>query len=819
MSVEVSEHFSLPLPTPVVRGIEKISKVHVDGDIAYLQRVEDHCKLLKMSDTLSEINSKESIQPSTMIAGDICMFENHGLYYRCVIKSVNSKMANVHCIDYGFEKQVEKKKLQFIGFHKVAKLPGLAIPVNTFPGANNMTNVFLTNMFVNADSSISAAPFKTNLISTHGDLIENLKNTCLVKISCMYSSQDCWIVPEVQFAKEKLITEALDQIQSKVVFSVSEVGALCAALHPLNKKWYRALVLSIAEKSLDVLAIDTGEQFKTQKATKLASGLQSIPNLAINCRIKSNVDVKKSVNNVVLCKLISCEQPLIEVEFFISDNCNYETPLNNKWTVNISSFKSFSEFYVTKVENCKNTIDESINNSEEKLFYHFWMEITDDICIDNPKNYDQISKIITSREWTMEIKNESEPFLVILTNNDQNCVDVILENFVDIDSDYETLEVPKVSEDSKCDKIEQSVTTESNLNQEGSIQVKSNISLENLIIPNVEKVIINKVETLHWFYVHSISLYDLYNDRIVHELDVCVKQLILSPSLLNTVVVAFSEIKEAWCRAVVDKITSANAAYCYFVDFGTYETCSEFFEPNEFLSSCPFIVRRCTLIASNLEGKEDEVWYPDVLDMFKDISSIDGLVMDMTIQEEGTPCRVVIQIDGNDISEMLLPQIVVITHIESFSDFIVQTVSPDLNTIKEEFKFGNNTLELVNDPKVGGIYVANINYETKRVKFDALGGTKYVVSDIDDTLDAVSVDCLYEVPEKIRDIPIFTLRCSLILDDHEKNYSFDNFKNLAKTPNKAFVMSIITETDGKSPNMVKLYLNNKNIQDLVLKSN
>ncbi|XP_050546738.1 uncharacterized protein LOC126908583 [Daktulosphaira vitifoliae] len=819
LSVKISEHFSSPLPIPVVRGIEKISKVHVDGDVAYLQRVEDHCKLLKMSETLSKINSKLCIT-SIMNSGDLYMFENHGLYYRCVIKSVNLKMANVHCIDYGYEKQLEKKKLQFIGSNKVAKLPGLAIPVKTFPGAINITNIFLTNLFINDDKSISAAPFKINLILPHGDIIENLKNKCLVKISCMYSYQDCWIVPDMQYTKEKLISEALDQIQTKTIFSVSEVGALCAALHPLDKKWYRALVLSVANDSLNVLAIDTGEHFKTYKTTKLASGLQSIPNLAINCRIKSNVDAKKFVNKMVFCKLISCEKPLIEVELFINDDLEDDTPLHNNLTVNISKFESFNEFYVVKVENCENTNGDSINiSSVNKLFYHCWMEETDDIYINDPKNYDQISEIMTSREWVMQIKNDKEPFLVKLTNNGQDCVDVILDNLVCVYSDYETPEGTNKHEDSSSDNIEQAVTTESGLCYVKNAQVSGNISLENLIIPKLEKVVIIKVETLHWFYIHSVSLFDLYKDRIIHELDMCIIELKVNAKLLNTVVVTFSNKKGTWCRAVVDKIISESIAYCYFIDYGMYENCSEFYKPTEFLSLCPFIVRRCALIASKLEDKENEIWYPNVLEMFKDISSINGLVMDMIVQKEGSPSLVILQIEGNDISEMLLPQIVVITHIESFSNFIVQTVSSDLNTIKEEFKLGNITLVPVDDPKIGDIYIANINLELKRIRFDALGGTKYVVIDIDDTLDAISVDCLYEVPEKIQDIPIFTLRCSLILDDNEKNYSFDNFKRISKIKNEAFVMCIITETDGKSPNLVKLYLNNKNIQDFIIKSN
>ncbi|XP_050421406.1 uncharacterized protein LOC126833881 [Adelges cooleyi] len=824
LSVIVNEHNSVPLPTPVVRGIEKISVVHVDGDVTYLQRVEDRDKLLKMSVTLSKINSKVSFK-QTMDPGDMYVFESHGLYYRSVIKSISSKMVVVHCIDYGFEKQVEKKKLQYIGHTKVAYLPALAISVKTFPKAFNMINVFLANLHINSDGTINTIPYKTNSVLPRGDLIEMLRDKCLIKLTCVYSTQDCWIVPDMYFEKLNTISEALENIQSKVVPSVAEAGALCAALHPQTKKWNRALVLDTNKESDNILFIDSGERFKEVKTTKLASELQNIPNLAINCRIKTNVDLEQYINKTVPCKLLSIDQPLIEFELLLDDkSTKVETASTAvSWTVKIIKFHSLNHFYVSKVIDCNSSQVRPNDLLVEKLTYHCCVEEIDDCKINDPKNSNVISDILTSRSWTMKIMNNQQPFLVTLENNGQNCRDVIyakISNKTLYDESTNRSSNLECHVNSNVKNIKLNVEKQveydnpSAFKQEQSTYTVNTLESQ-IVLPESECVIVKQVDTLNWFYVHSISLSELYKQRITNELDMCIIELQVNQSSVGKVVVTFSEMLGQWCRAVVEEIKSKESVYCYLLDFGLYEDCSQFYRPTEFLHLCPYLVRRCALFAPKLDGKEKEIWYSDVTEMFKDITGINGLKLDMTVKNDGSPCLITLHLEQIEISEMLLPMLVVVTQIESFCDFKVQTVSADLNTMIKILN--NETIALVpeNDPKSGQIYLAHIESKLKRVTMDTLGGIKYVVIDIDDTLDAVSVDCLYALPQELKEFPPFTLPCALILEDDHKKYSLNTFKKIAMDKREPFTMCILTETDGKSPNLVKLYFENRNIQDYI----
>jgi len=127
-----------------------------------------------------------------------------------------------------------------------------------------------------------------------------------------------------------------------------------------------------------------------------------------------------------------------------------------------------------------------------------------------------------------------------------------------------------------------------------------------------------------------------------------------------------------------------------------------------------------------------------------------------------------------------------------------------------------NTTDMVEiyNPKVGELYLTKIKSKYIRVKFESLSGPKYLVVDIDDTLDVMSVMNLYELPENIRNIPMLCMSCSLILDDAIEKYSFSDFQKLAN-PKVTFIMCIITENDGTTPNQVRLYLDNKDILDFI----
>ncbi|XP_029344615.1 uncharacterized protein LOC100572451 isoform X2 [Acyrthosiphon pisum] len=373
--INIKEHHSAPLSSPIVRGIEKISFLHVDGDLTYLQRSQDISKVEKISENLSKLSGKLGSNAS-IAPGDINMFESHGKYYRCVVKSINSKLAVVHCIDFGYEKSIEKKKLQCLGRIKIALLPALVITVKTFPMAFNMSRtMFLANMHVDNDGTLNASPNKMTLVQSQNKLMETLENGCLVRVTCINSDSDCWIVPHLLNDKLKIISDVLVKMQSKMIPAVTEIGSLCAALHSITKKWHRALILDIDGSAKNVLSIDSGEHFKALKTTKLVSEIQKIPNCALRCQVVSNVDINTLLNKDVECKLISCTQSLLEVKLF-ANYINNESEITStvstmEWCITINRFESYEEFYVNKVKDeCgsnNENVDLQLNNIAKNL--------------------------------------------------------------------------------------------------------------------------------------------------------------------------------------------------------------------------------------------------------------------------------------------------------------------------------------------------------------------------------------------------------------------------------------------------------------------
>eukprot|EP00102_Acyrthosiphon_pisum_P025216 XP_016662426.1 PREDICTED: uncharacterized protein LOC100572451 isoform X2 [Acyrthosiphon pisum] len=82
--INIKEHHSAPLSSPIVRGIEKISFLHVDGDLTYLQRSQDISKVEKISENLSKLSGKLGSNAS-IAPGDINMFESHANWIKMVL--------------------------------------------------------------------------------------------------------------------------------------------------------------------------------------------------------------------------------------------------------------------------------------------------------------------------------------------------------------------------------------------------------------------------------------------------------------------------------------------------------------------------------------------------------------------------------------------------------------------------------------------------------------------------------------------------------------------------------------------------------------
>lgn len=827
--------------------------MHVDGDLTYLQRSQDTLIVEKLAETLSKLN--DSLESKLLIVpGDICTFKSHGKYYRCVVKSINSKMAVVHCIDFGFEKQVKKKELQYLGHSKIGLLPSLVITVKTFPMAFNMSKTtFLANMSIDDDGVLSASPNNTNSMWTHNLLKESLENGCLVKITSVYSNDDFWIVPDLFFDTLKSISKTLIKMQSKMIPTVTQVGSLCAALNSQTNLWHRAMILNENMETENMLSIDSGERFNALTTTKMVSEIQKIPNCAIHCKTVSNIDIKTLLNKCLKCKLISCSQSLLEVQLFTDDsNETVITSLKTfeeEWKVCIERFESFSEFYVIKInekheepdgqKNCsKQPSVETLSNERNtkiltsqnndklhtnnmpntKLHYRCCMEQeVEDINFMDPNNLPLISGVMIAYEWIVKMSNDKEPYKVtaLTTNDGQNYIDIIYE--MCFPNNYE------VSINSKSPKKE----TESVMNMEYSDdnninpvieKPMSNISVKtSLELPTVETVTIKCVETFKHFYVKSNSLTTLFLQKINSDLDMCIIELPINDNLIGSIVVTSSQsVNGAWCRAKVEYIISDGiSAYCYFLDLGIYEECNQFYKPTNFLCECPPLVRRCSLYTPMLGGKESEIWYSSINDVFKDILTIDRPNFEMTVKEDGDPCVVIMWLENAVVSDMLNPIFVQILHASSLTDFKITSISANQRAVTKLLESDNILKICVENPIVNNFYLADINSKLKRVKFETNGGIKYMVTDIDDTLDIISVPELYEVPESISHIPIFTMACSLIYNPKDEGiYSLSKFQKLAYSK-VTFIMCMITESYGKAPNLVRLYLNNKDVLDLI----
>lgn len=846
-----------------------------------------------MSENLSKLDDAVDSKPSIVHPGDICFFENHGQYYRCCVKSIFSKMAVVHCIDFGYEKQVEKKKLQCLKQSKIALVPALSITVKTFPMASNMCQTkFLANMFVDDDGTPIAIPNK--IIDTHDKLIETLQNECLVKVTCVNSTNDCWIVPHLYYGRLETINNLLIKMQSKVIPAVTEVGSLCAALHSKTKEWCRALILNGDRETENMLSIDSGELFKALKTTRLVSQIQKIPNCALRCRVVSDVDVKKLYNKEVKCKLLSCSEPLLEVKLFSEDLD--ETEISStvsciEWTVSVSQFKSFEEFYVQKIDGefCLNDasineqltsvadnledfpqlppagtvvaaltdredfiwykaevltdndsmsiivrlfIDGSICKStkikvfpayltNETVYYKCCLEEIVDSEINDPINLSTVSDVMMRSNWKMITSSDKEPYKVSLTRDGQNCIDILCsllfsESLKSSENDKLLIKEIDIEENVKNNHTpaNKSIPVVKNT-KNNSIKINC---IDNLLeIPNVETVVVKYILTFKYFYVFSESLSMLYMQRITNDLDVSIVELTMNQGLIGSIVVTFSRNSNNWCRAKVEKILPDYiSAYCYLVDLGVFEVCVIFYKPTDFLSTCPPLVRRCSLYTPKLDGKENEIWFSNINDMFSDIVNINDIKFDMTIKEDGDPCTVLLKLEDIDVADMLYPMYVQLSYVKSLTDFKITAISNEQKAVVELLKSSNiGCMVLEEYPVANNMYLAEIGSKIKRVQFSTISGPKYLVADIDDTLDVLSVDNLYQLPEQIRYNPTFTMPCSLIIDDKIENYSLSKFQKLADEK-CTFVMCIITEGyDSKIPNLVKLYLNNQDVLDSI----
>lgn len=814
-----------------------MSVIVVDDEVTYLQRCQDKRTLEKLSETLSKLYGTLDGGASARPGDEVHVFESHGKYYRCTVKTANSRHATVFCVDYGYEKQVEKKKLQRLSGDgdggRLVRLPALAVAVRTFPGAINMSpdRPFLGDFRANDDGMLTVTPYKSGAVQPQGRLTEELERGCAASVTCARSPDDCWIVPDSLSDRLRAVTETLDSTQqSGVAAVVTQVGSFCAAFRPDTRKWVRAVVLDTAGT---VLAIDSGERFVASKTARLAAALQKTPGCAVRCRVASDAPLP-SCGDGYTCTLTSRSGPSFEVLLVRHD----EKAEQFVTKVFVDRFESLQDFYVV--------------STESSGYFRCRLGGADDyLALNDPANLPVVSEVIGSREWTMTTRDFIEPYTVTLTFDGQNCIDVIYsiltgitandsvdaikqgnstamddcgEGVVVVDDIRENV---AVVDDSREDDVVVDDSVKDGCATDPRPSILSPVTTRNtnvaFALPVTDTVTVQRANTIDKFYVVSHTLTALYGPRIAEELDMCVVKLDASDSsLLGTVVVVLSEQNKRYYRAIVESVATdlndSYGAYCYLLDSGDSERCSVLYKPTEFLRECPGLVRRCELHAPALDGKTAEAWYGDVNDMFHDVMAIAGVKFDMTVRRPGDPCAVSLRLGDSDVADMLVPIQVQVMHVESLTRFRVRAVSEKQQVVTRAYEFGLKLpADPVDQPVIGQFYMAQIAGAVKRVRYDYAGGIKYVVTDVDDTLDAVSVDSLYELPADIRAVPEFIMACSLIGGDEllHSRYSLEMFRDLARMQ-VTFLMCIITEGDGKSNvNLVNLYLDNENVFEAI----
>lgn len=492
---------------------------------------------------------------------------------------------------------------------------------------------------------------------------------------------------------------------------------------------------------------------------------------------------------------------------------------------------------------CKSTKIKYLPGDSEKSVYLCCLEDSEEDDLTNDPFYlSIISNIMTSREWTMKTSSVREPYRVSLSIDGEDCFDVVSKFLPTPDagdtansslspsadgpenSDALVVEEKPENDTAKKNGPENNGALTMGENPKNDAAEKNGTENEP-VVPQSEMVTIRNFETVKSFQARSECLYTLYMERINAELKTCAtRKRALKKNRVGSIAVGFSNSLDDCYRVLVESVTS-HGTNCYLLDYGEYDVFREFYKPTRFLLTCPPIVRRCSLYAPSLAGKEDEIWFRDVDDVFEDIATIDGIRFEMTVRDgggggggrHGPPCAVSLMLDNVDIGEMLCPVNVRVTRVRSLTDFrVTATADGEQRAAAEPPEpSGNVPRVFAANPVPGGLYLARRHSKLARVRFESLGGVKYVVNDVDDTLDDFSVSELYELPDHLVHVPPSAMACSLILDDREDAYSLDAFRRLADE-RVVFVMSIINETgSGTKPNLVRLYYAHRDVVDIL----
>lgn len=254
---------------------------------------------------------------------------------------------------------------------------------------------------------------------------------------------------------------------------------------------------------------------------------------------------------------------------------------------------------------------------------------------------------------------------------------------------------------------------------------------------------------------------------------------------------------------------SSDKYKCFLIDCGEIEICSELFEPSSYLSTAPPAKIHCSLNAS--KKYNDSLLKSMTIGFVDEITECNNTPKIMDVIEVGSPCIVDLEIAGLKISKLICPYEVRVVNISNINTFKVRLYTKNMHKIINVLKSTTN-VRIVSDPKLFNIYMCKFNNKYKRVKFLGYINSKFDVMFIDELPEFIVIDELYKLPKSIQNIETKDMYCSLALSP--QIYSNQKFIDICKNRNPKFMMLVI-KTDYVQGHVVKLYLNNLDVETMI----
>lgn len=398
-----------------------------------------------------------------------------------------------------------------------------------------------------------------------------------------------------------------------------------------------------------------------------------------------------------------------------------------------------------------------------------------------------IKRFFTINEVKCTFSNSTYPFSVTLSYNGKNLLDIMSELVWDgIVPDL--LDDPIHNEKHKL------------LNKIFSVQK-----------PVVVSIIEPIISTEH-FYVET-SVTNNIGKKIKTEIEKNKKWISVSDPEEGKIVIAKNPQDMKLYRArVMLKYENCEKYKCFLIDCGQFEICSEFFELSDYLCTVPPVKIHCSLNASKKYSvdilKNMTHAFVDEITVCSDDMKI------MKVIEVSSPCIVDLEIAGLKTIDVIIPREVKVLNTSNLNYFKVRLFTKNMNTILSVLKNTKKVL-VVSDPILFKIYLCLYNNQFTRVKFMGLSscGSGFDVTFIDQMPKLVIMEELYELPKSIQNLETMDVHCCF--NSSSKMYSNKKFREICKNGETKFLMVII-KNDHVNGHIVKLYLNNVDVETMIL---